>query len=328
MGGVAAFPRTTRGASTCRASCCREGSVPRRRVRVCACVLDREATRRLAEENRRLLDELLGTVKLELRGAAGRRRAGAARRELRRGARRRARRAAERPVPRGLRDQRRAGKRQGVPAQPPGGGGEPRRGARRAVRARRPRSRGQDSSTSGSRRRRCGARSGRCWRRADGYGGREASGGAHTARVRQRQPDGTDARRARSARGLRGLAGQDPRGGRAGKCSASTTSTTGETRSASSASPSAVRYAASTGEEWPVADPESLYKGSTRRRSPGISRTSVGDGLLEMEREKALPEIGDFATGWCMEDIKRTLAAFGCRSTTSSTRRASTTRAR
>ena len=72
----------------------------------------------------------------------------------------------------------------------------------------------------------------------------------------------------------------------------------------------AVRYAALLGEEWPVEDPESLYKGSYTEEIARDLADERGDGLLELGRDEALREIGDFATGWCMRDIKRTLVRF------------------
>jgi arginyl-tRNA synthetase len=70
----------------------------------------------------------------------------------------------------------------------------------------------------------------------------------------------------------------------------------------------AVRYAGLFGEEWPVADPDALYKGDyTEEIAKDIAGTH-GRGLLEMESSEALQEITAFATRWCMEDIKRTLA--------------------
>ena len=70
----------------------------------------------------------------------------------------------------------------------------------------------------------------------------------------------------------------------------------------------AVRYAGHFGEEWPVVDPDALYKGDyTEEIAKDIAGTH-GRDLLEMDSSEALQEITAFATRWCMEDIKRTLA--------------------
>jgi arginyl-tRNA synthetase len=69
----------------------------------------------------------------------------------------------------------------------------------------------------------------------------------------------------------------------------------------------AVRYAELYDREWPVPDPESLYRGEYVGEIARGLAEERGDCYLEMVPEKALPEIGAFATSWCMEDIKRTL---------------------
>ncbi len=69
----------------------------------------------------------------------------------------------------------------------------------------------------------------------------------------------------------------------------------------------AVRYAALHGEEWPVSDPGSLYKGDYTQEIARDLTEEVGDSLLRKDREEALAEISAYAARWCMEDIKRTL---------------------
>ncbi len=70
----------------------------------------------------------------------------------------------------------------------------------------------------------------------------------------------------------------------------------------------AFRYAELHGKDWPVADPGSLYRGEYIRYIARDLSNEAGDRYLEMPPEKALPEIGDFATDWCMREIKETLA--------------------
>ncbi|HJQ27876.1 MAG TPA: arginine--tRNA ligase [Rubrobacter sp.] len=70
----------------------------------------------------------------------------------------------------------------------------------------------------------------------------------------------------------------------------------------------AVRYAEHFGEEWPVSDPEALYKGGYTEEIARDLAEAHGRRLLEIEPEEALREITAFATHWSMEDIKRTLA--------------------
>src|SRR5215210_2759108 len=70
----------------------------------------------------------------------------------------------------------------------------------------------------------------------------------------------------------------------------------------------AVRYAGLYGEMWPVSGSETAYKGDyTEEIAEDIAREH-DSRLLEMDREEALREIIAFATSWCMDDIKRTLA--------------------
>ncbi|MBD0357052.1 MAG: arginine--tRNA ligase, partial [Rubrobacter sp.] len=70
----------------------------------------------------------------------------------------------------------------------------------------------------------------------------------------------------------------------------------------------AARYAVLHGKEWPVSDPDALYRGEyIGEIAQGVTE-EVGDAYLGMSPEKVLPEIGAFATAWCMEEIKETLA--------------------
>jgi arginyl-tRNA synthetase len=70
----------------------------------------------------------------------------------------------------------------------------------------------------------------------------------------------------------------------------------------------AARYAGLYEKEWPVSDPEALYRGEYIGEIARDLAEEHGDRYLDMAPEKALPEIGAFATSWCMEDIKKTLA--------------------
>jgi arginyl-tRNA synthetase len=69
----------------------------------------------------------------------------------------------------------------------------------------------------------------------------------------------------------------------------------------------AVRYAERYGREWDVPDPEALYRGEYVLEIARDLAEELGDRYLNMAQEKALPEIGAFATSWCMDDIKKTL---------------------
>ena len=69
----------------------------------------------------------------------------------------------------------------------------------------------------------------------------------------------------------------------------------------------AARYAALYEREWPVSDPEALYRGGYVGEIAGDLAEEHDDRYLDMAPERALPEIEAFATRWCMEDIKRTL---------------------
>ena len=69
----------------------------------------------------------------------------------------------------------------------------------------------------------------------------------------------------------------------------------------------AARYAELYDRVWPVSDPEALYRGEYVRAIAQELSNEVGDRYLDVAPEKVLPEIGAFATNWCMDDIKRTL---------------------
>ena len=69
----------------------------------------------------------------------------------------------------------------------------------------------------------------------------------------------------------------------------------------------AARYAELHGREWPVSDPGALYRGEYVGEIAQDLSAEVGEGYLELAPEKALPEIGAFATRWCVDDIKETL---------------------
>jgi arginyl-tRNA synthetase len=70
----------------------------------------------------------------------------------------------------------------------------------------------------------------------------------------------------------------------------------------------AVRYAELLDREWPVSDPEALYRGEYIREIAEGLRERDGDRYLNVAPEEALPEIMAFATAWCMSDIQATLA--------------------
>jgi arginyl-tRNA synthetase len=69
----------------------------------------------------------------------------------------------------------------------------------------------------------------------------------------------------------------------------------------------AARYAGLYGKEWPVSDPDALYRGEYIGEIARDISEDAGDVYLDMSPEKALPEIETFATEWCMADIKLTL---------------------
>jgi arginyl-tRNA synthetase len=69
----------------------------------------------------------------------------------------------------------------------------------------------------------------------------------------------------------------------------------------------AARYAELHGREWPVSDPEMLYRGEYVRQIARDLTGERGNVYLNMPREEALSEIGAFAIRWCIEGIGRTL---------------------
>ncbi len=69
----------------------------------------------------------------------------------------------------------------------------------------------------------------------------------------------------------------------------------------------AVPYAKLHGEEWLVDDDTALYQGEYIQDIARNLSDQHGDEYLRMDREEAMSSIVDFATDWCMADIKRTL---------------------
>jgi arginyl-tRNA synthetase len=69
----------------------------------------------------------------------------------------------------------------------------------------------------------------------------------------------------------------------------------------------AARYAELHGREWPVSDPEMLYRGEYVRQIARDLTGERGNVYLNMPREEALSEIGAFAIRWCIEGIGQTL---------------------
>jgi arginyl-tRNA synthetase len=70
----------------------------------------------------------------------------------------------------------------------------------------------------------------------------------------------------------------------------------------------AVRYAGLYGETWPVSGSQMAYMGDYTEEIAEDIAEEHGRRLLDMDSEEALREITAFATRWCMDDIKRTLA--------------------
>ena len=70
----------------------------------------------------------------------------------------------------------------------------------------------------------------------------------------------------------------------------------------------AARYAELFGREWPVSDPEALYKGEYIRDIAEALKEKDGERYLRMDAAEALPAITSFATDWCMVGIRETLA--------------------
>jgi arginyl-tRNA synthetase len=69
----------------------------------------------------------------------------------------------------------------------------------------------------------------------------------------------------------------------------------------------AVRYAELYESDWPVADPEALYRGEYIREIARDFSGKYGDSYLGTDPEQALPEFTAFGVRWCMDDIGRTL---------------------
>ncbi len=69
----------------------------------------------------------------------------------------------------------------------------------------------------------------------------------------------------------------------------------------------AARYAGLLDREWPVRDPEALYRGEYIREIAQDLEARDGDRHLGVPPEEALPEIALFATEWCMGGIEATL---------------------
>src|SRR5215210_3256073 len=70
----------------------------------------------------------------------------------------------------------------------------------------------------------------------------------------------------------------------------------------------AARYAGLYDETWPTSGSEPAYGGDYTEEIAEDIAEEHGRRLLEMDSEEALREITAFATRWCMDDIKRTLA--------------------
>jgi arginyl-tRNA synthetase len=70
----------------------------------------------------------------------------------------------------------------------------------------------------------------------------------------------------------------------------------------------AARYAGLYESMWPVSDPDALYRGEYVTEIARDFAGEHGDAYVNADRDQALAEISDFATRWCMEDIKKTLA--------------------
>jgi arginyl-tRNA synthetase len=70
----------------------------------------------------------------------------------------------------------------------------------------------------------------------------------------------------------------------------------------------AVRYACLFGETWPISGSETTYLGDYTEEIAEDIAKEHDHRLLDTDREEALGEITAFATRWCMDDIRRTLA--------------------
>jgi arginyl-tRNA synthetase len=69
----------------------------------------------------------------------------------------------------------------------------------------------------------------------------------------------------------------------------------------------AARYAELYDRDWPVSDPEVLYRGEYIREIAQDFSEKYGDQYLNYDPGNALPQISAFATSWCMDDIMGTL---------------------
>ncbi len=69
----------------------------------------------------------------------------------------------------------------------------------------------------------------------------------------------------------------------------------------------AARYAELQDREWPVSEPDLLYRGEYVREIARDLMDESGDIYMEMPQKVALPEIGAFAIRWCIEEMKQTL---------------------
>jgi arginyl-tRNA synthetase len=69
----------------------------------------------------------------------------------------------------------------------------------------------------------------------------------------------------------------------------------------------AARYAELHDRQWPVSDPEMLYRGEYVREIARDLTRERGTVYLDMPPKEALPEIGGFAIRWCIQDIEQTL---------------------
>jgi arginyl-tRNA synthetase len=70
----------------------------------------------------------------------------------------------------------------------------------------------------------------------------------------------------------------------------------------------AARYAELFGREFSISDPEALYRGGYIREIAEDLKDRDNYRYLNAPPEEVLPEIMAFATAWCMDDIRRTLA--------------------
>ncbi len=69
----------------------------------------------------------------------------------------------------------------------------------------------------------------------------------------------------------------------------------------------AARYAGLYGTEWPISDPDALYRGEYVLEIAQDFAEEYGDSHLNWHPSNALPQLSAFATEWCIKDIKKTL---------------------